>query len=309
MRPLVVDWMRQEKLLSEAEGYPEAQVTDELVGNIIGDSFTRPDFWAALHARNPSLFERMVRAFEEWWNDLMETIRGSEWATEEFISDLTAMHNVIADAIAEAQRAGPETVPRGTEEALFATRRADEEHRMKIQREERKLAEKTRYTGAERTMLEGKLAKLLDAKGLTGSERKATERDYRKQIEDQVRGARAKFSTSDKWMAIEPKGVEIQLDKGKEGEPDVEKAVVTWEKEAYTFDKGTDPAKIARKVVEAVKEIAAKALDPSAEGHENAVTQMRQRGWYRNMTRACGRNSGALPISSLSPGATRRTPA
>ena len=83
-------------------------------------------------------------------------------------------------------------------------------------------------------------------------------------------------------MAITPKDVEFQIDKGEKGQPDVEKAVVTWEKEAYTFNKA-DRAKVTRNVVAAVKDIVARAKDPKAEGHENAVTQLRHRGWYRNM--------------------------
>jgi hypothetical protein len=43
MRPLVIDWLTQEGLLKQ-EGYGEGQVTEELVSNIIGDAFARPEF-------------------------------------------------------------------------------------------------------------------------------------------------------------------------------------------------------------------------------------------------------------------------
>ena len=89
-------------------------------------------------------------------------------------------------AIEQARTAGPEVTAAPAEaELAFATRRKEaEEFRLKIEREERKLATRTRYEPAERTMLEGKLATLLDKKGIAGPERAKTERDYRKQIED-----------------------------------------------------------------------------------------------------------------------------
>lgn len=126
MRPLVVDWMRQEGILAAEEGVPTSQVTDELVGNIVGDSFTRPDFWVALNQRNPTLFEKMVQAFQQWWDNLVEAARGSEWGTEEFINNLEQMHGVIADAINQARQAGPEVTAGAApaeEELSFATRR------------------------------------------------------------------------------------------------------------------------------------------------------------------------------------------
>jgi ADP-Ribosyltransferase in polyvalent proteins len=111
MRPLVKDWLAQEAKLRGEEGYAkitDEQLTDELVSNIFGDAFTRPDFLAVLHARNPSLFERVVKAIEEFFNSLIAAARSSEWATEGFITDLEAMHGVIADTIYEARTAGPE---------------------------------------------------------------------------------------------------------------------------------------------------------------------------------------------------------
>lgn len=201
-------------------------------------------------------------------------------------------------------------------EGIVTAPMAAEEHRMDIKREKREMAEKTRYTNAERTLLHDKTAKLLDKKGLTGAERVETERKYRAQIEDQVRAARAKFSVegkgSDRWMAIEPKDVELQIEKGRKAQkakkgkggkpdtpaveaiPDTEKAVVKWVEEAYTFEKGTDATEMARKVVDSVKEIAARAKDPNAEGHANAVIQMRQRGWYRNMAQRLRQEFGGF---------------
>ena len=66
MRPSVVGWMEQEGILRE-EGYGEGQVTEELTSNIVGDAIADPEFWRQLAARNPSLFERVVRAIKEWF--------------------------------------------------------------------------------------------------------------------------------------------------------------------------------------------------------------------------------------------------
>jgi hypothetical protein len=128
MRPLVHDWLNQEARLKGEEGYTQAQLTDELVGNIIGDAFTRPDFLALLNQRNPSLFERVVKAIEEFFNSLIAAARGSEWATEGFITDLEAMHEVIASTIEQARTAGPEVVSMAPEgELSFAGRRKVEQ--------------------------------------------------------------------------------------------------------------------------------------------------------------------------------------
>jgi hypothetical protein len=105
MRPFVIDWLEQEGLLKE-EGYGEGQVTEELVSNIVGDAFARPEFWKEFHRRNPSLFERIVRAIQEWFESIGLAARQSEWGTEGFITQLEELHGVIMSAIEQARTAG-----------------------------------------------------------------------------------------------------------------------------------------------------------------------------------------------------------
>lgn len=126
MRPFVIGWLEQEGLLKE-KGYGEGQVTEELVSNIVGDAFTRPEFWAEFHRRNPSLFERIIQAIQDWFASITAAARGSEWATEGFISQLEELHGVIMSAIEQARTAGPEvTVNPPSAELMMATRRMAE---------------------------------------------------------------------------------------------------------------------------------------------------------------------------------------
>jgi hypothetical protein len=118
MKPLVREWAKQEGKLKEEEGYPEKEVSDEVASNTIGDAFTRPDFWKGLNKRNPSLFKRAVKSVHEFFKSLIAKARGSEWGTEEFISDIKAMHKVIADAVNEAVTKGPEPKAAGLKEAM-----------------------------------------------------------------------------------------------------------------------------------------------------------------------------------------------
>ena len=128
MKPLVKEWAAQEAKLRKEEGYPEKEVSDEVASNHIGDAFTRPDFWRHLNKKNPSLFRKAVKSVNDFFKSLIKRARGSEWGTEEFVSDLNAMHKVIADAVNAAVTKGPEpkAAPKEAEGPKFAPRETKE---------------------------------------------------------------------------------------------------------------------------------------------------------------------------------------
>ena len=107
MRPFVIGWLEQEGLLKE-KGYGEGQVTEELVSNIVGDAIANPEFWRQFQQRNPSLFERIIQAIQDWFASITAAAHGSEWGTEGFITQLEELHGIIMSAIEQARTAGPE---------------------------------------------------------------------------------------------------------------------------------------------------------------------------------------------------------
>ena len=148
MRPLVIDWARQEGML---EGYRPEDVSSELVANIVGDSFAHPEFWKSFAQRNPSLFEKLVQAVKEWFARTFAVAAQSEWGTEGFITNLKQMHDIVLSALEQARTAGPEAGVAGPEGQLFfAGRRFDRNTRAKLIELERKgILGKDELTGGE----------------------------------------------------------------------------------------------------------------------------------------------------------------
>ena len=108
MSPLVVDWAKQQGKIV-AQGYKPGEAASEFVANVIGDAFADPEFWAQVRAKDANLFQRMVDAFMEWFDTIMDHV--SEYGTDapDVIKDLKAMRAVIIEAMEEAKR-GPENL-------------------------------------------------------------------------------------------------------------------------------------------------------------------------------------------------------
>jgi hypothetical protein len=123
LRPLIIDWAVQEGILKK--DYKEGDVTKELVANILGDAWAHPEFLKRLAQRNPTLFEKIVKAIQDFIENLKNLAHRSEWGTEAIINDLDAVHELLLDTLDEARKgaaaeAGPEMAD---SEVAFAVRR------------------------------------------------------------------------------------------------------------------------------------------------------------------------------------------
>lgn len=294
MRPLVIGWLEQEGLIKEG-GYGEGQVTEELVSNIVGDAFTRPEFWTEFHRRNPSLFERIIRAIEEWFAAITAAARGTEWGTEGFISNLEEMHGIISSAIEQARQAGPEvTAPAAEAELAFAGRKHKFEERGK-----RETVAKGYITGKEKALIAKGVEAKLDKKGIAlGPERTRLARELNRQVQADVLSHRMRYpdqGAKEPWSKSEPSGgMELEYKEAKGDEKPVVKAVARWKKQRYRFDEIPEgmtreewARELAGKVTGQFLERIQKGLaaDATKKAGEGAELILREIEWYRDFVR------------------------
>ena len=100
MKPLIVDWAKQEGILGQE--VDAANITNEMVANIVGDAISNENFWNVMAQKNPSLFVRVRDAVLKFFNQFVGKIQKSEFGTEAFIKDVGQMRDVVADIMDRA---------------------------------------------------------------------------------------------------------------------------------------------------------------------------------------------------------------
>lgn len=84
---------------------PDRTMKVELVGNLFGDEFTRPEFWNRLAAEEPGLFKRLARVLVNWLNKLLAKLKGLKgYESEQYFSDLTKARTAVGEALAKYAR-------------------------------------------------------------------------------------------------------------------------------------------------------------------------------------------------------------
>lgn len=79
----------------------------ELIGDLLGDSFVRGEFWQMLNEREPALFQRLGRAVVRWLDKVLDKLRGAgmrDYGSARHFSDLEKARNMVADALARFAR-------------------------------------------------------------------------------------------------------------------------------------------------------------------------------------------------------------
>lgn len=101
------DARRMRRSLAEKGRYRQAILSTEITNNIIGDFFTEADFWREVEAENVGLLRQVLDSVMQWFSDLAASFKGSEFGTENVLTDLEAARKATAAAFAEAVRRGP----------------------------------------------------------------------------------------------------------------------------------------------------------------------------------------------------------
>ena len=318
LRPLIAEWQQRTGQLAQ-EGYVAEEADEELVANIVGDSFNNPEFWELVKERDRSLWQRIVEAINNWFDELIGAAAASEWGTENFISDLRAVHEAVldtVDAAGEVERPGAAEVTTGklaTQRGKGAAKELSAEHAMKNERQTRAVALKTQVSNTEKEAITA---------SLTGPKIGATGKllaTYQEQAEADARGQRKKFPANKPayqgdpgWMQPKVTGAKLEVPKNEKGKREgAPKAVAKWAGAPYDFHKVpegmTKEAYVRQLAEQSAREMIQIAKDALA-GDINAQVIMNQRGWYRNFATKLRREFGGFSdlmadlLGTFSPG-------
>lgn len=180
---------------------------------------------------------------------------GDDWkANPDYINSLgVAMTAVGAPAIVakgakRALRAGSKAVDSGLNPSIVDDI-STAGHTMNVQRGSRATMKSAKITPEERAVINASTA----------------DKGERKKFRDGVLSAKKAHPVSDGWMPM--------------SEPRVKDGKLEWKKSAYGFNKLSTPEKVAEKAHAEFHDVAKRAQA----GDPNALTIMRQAGWYKNV--------------------------
>ena len=84
------------------QDFSEEQLTKEMVGNIMGDSFSHPDFWKDVAKANPVVARSIGDKVMAWLNKLADKISGVKgYSSSELVTDINAARRAVAEAVAQ----------------------------------------------------------------------------------------------------------------------------------------------------------------------------------------------------------------
>lgn len=93
------------RMAARGDAVNEETFNRELVGDFIGDCFTKPEFLDQLARREPEIFKRFARLAKTWLEKLIakaKTVTG--YGVDQHIADLEAARKIVADALARFAR-------------------------------------------------------------------------------------------------------------------------------------------------------------------------------------------------------------
>ena len=116
-------WMEQEKpevykalvkslktvIINEAEyakkygieGATKAEITKEIVGDLMGDNFTEQSFWQKVAEANPKAFKDIAAAIIKWLKGVIVKAKANGMGSEQWVKDATKAQDIIAKAVAQ----------------------------------------------------------------------------------------------------------------------------------------------------------------------------------------------------------------
>ena len=88
-------------------GKSDAQITEELLGDFLGDSLADPAFLKSLAQQEPNLFKRFARIAIQWLDKLIAKLKGGEMSrynVDEHIADIEAARDALRTMLVEAAK-------------------------------------------------------------------------------------------------------------------------------------------------------------------------------------------------------------
>lgn len=70
---------------------------EELYGDIVGDNFADPQFWADLAQQKPTTFQRLAAAVRQFLNAIL--LKAKPFGSDAYLRDIKAARDVVADAV------------------------------------------------------------------------------------------------------------------------------------------------------------------------------------------------------------------
>lgn len=83
------------------DGETVGNVTKEMVGDVMGDNFNKPEFWQKVAEHNPSSFKRIADSVMTWLKRLVTHARMRGLGSEQWVSDIKAAQDIVAEAVAK----------------------------------------------------------------------------------------------------------------------------------------------------------------------------------------------------------------
>lgn len=83
------------------EGARKDDITKEIVGDIMGDNFTRPEFWNRVAGANPSTFKSIADSIIKWLKNLILKAKSRGLGSDQWVTDSQKAQDILAKAIAK----------------------------------------------------------------------------------------------------------------------------------------------------------------------------------------------------------------
>lgn len=83
------------------EGARQSDITKEIVGDIMGDNFTKPEFWNRVAEANPSVFKNVAGTIISWLKRLIINAKARSLGSEQWVTDAQKAQDIVAKAVAQ----------------------------------------------------------------------------------------------------------------------------------------------------------------------------------------------------------------
>lgn len=83
------------------EGATKAEITKEIVGDLMGDNFTEQSFWQKVAEANPKAFKDIAAAIIKWLKGVIVKAKANGMGSEQWVKDATKAQDIIAKAVAQ----------------------------------------------------------------------------------------------------------------------------------------------------------------------------------------------------------------
>lgn len=73
----------------------------EIAGDLMGDNFTKPEFWDKVAKHNPSKFQEIAKAIIKWLKNIVLKAKSRGMGSEEWVTDAKKAQDIIAKAVSQ----------------------------------------------------------------------------------------------------------------------------------------------------------------------------------------------------------------